>query len=321
MFVDEADIVLRAGHGGAGKVSFFPGLKSGPDGGNGGKGADIYVRATTDITVLRQFTTKRVITAQNGEAGQSNRKFGKDGKDTVVLLPIGSVIKNQLDNQAIELTKPDEKILICKGGLGGRGNFEFKSSRKTTPMYAQPGLPGEEKHLQIVLKLIADFGLIGLPNAGKSSLLNALTKTDVKTAAYPFTTLEPNLGVLDKKIFADIPGLIEGASSGKGLGIKFLKHIEKTDILLHCIAADSPDVRFDYQTVINELKAFSENLVKKSQIILLTKSDLVTKQQLKEALSKLKTFKHKIIAVSIHDWDSLEALKQVLFQTLEDTKS
>ena len=284
MFIDEVEITLRAGHGGAGKVSFYPGLKSGPDGGNGGKGGDIYLKVTSDLTALNQFSREKFLRAEGGEPGGSNRKFGKDGKDLEISLPLGTSLIDKTSGEEIELNDLNQKVLVCKGGLGGRGNFEFKSSRRTTPMFAQKGLPGEEKHFKVVLKSIADFGLIGLPNAGKSSLLNELTAAKAKIADYPFTTLEPNLGVLGSpstppgrsgrgKILADIPGLIEGASEGKGLGIKFLKHIEKVSLLLHCIEADSDDLVRDYHTVMEELKSFNPALLKKKEIILVTKSD------------------------------------------------
>lgn len=312
MLIDEVNIILKGGHGGAGKVSFFPGEKSGPSGGNGGKGGDLYIEATTDLTALNQFSRKRLVSAEDGVAGGLSRKIGKNGKDIVVFLPVGTVLTEKRTREIITIDKRGQRILVCKGGLGGLGNYEFKSSRNTTPEYAQSGLEGEEKHFQVSLKLIADFGLIGLPNAGKSSLLNELTSTSVKTASYPFTTLEPNLGVLNKKIISDIPGLIEGASEGRGLGIRFLKHIEKTSVLLHCIAADSTNLEENYKVVVNELESFSKELIKKPQIILLTKSDLLDKKQLNERIKKLKKFKHKIYPVSIHDWDSLEELKKAL---------
>lgn len=312
MFIDETEVILKAGHGGAGKVSFYPGLKAGPDGGNGGKGGDVYLEGTSDLTALKQFTSLKTISAQNGSQGQSNRKSGPNGQDKTVILPIGSVLINQQTNQELEVQTPNQKILICEGGLGGRGNFEFKSSVNTTPMRAQPGLPGEEKHFKIILKLTADFGLIGLPNAGKSSLLNELTNANVKTANYPFTTLEPNLGVLDGKILADIPGLIEGASEGKGLGIKFLKHIEKTGELLHCISAESENIENDYQTVIKELESFNPTLLQKPQIIIITKTDLVSEEKLKDQIKILKRYKLKIIPVSIHNFYQIENLKKNL---------
>jgi GTPase len=324
MLVDETKITVKAGHGGPGKVSFFKGRQRGPDGGNGGKGGDLFLKGTRDLMALRPFTVQKIIEAQKGEAGGSNRKFGEDGKDTTIMIPVGAEIKVTGSEETHEILEQDQIILIAKGGLGGKGNYEFRSSTNTTPMYAQPGLNGEEKELEIILKLIADFGLIGLPNAGKSSLLNELTAAQVKVADYPFTTLEPNLGVIAfrhpeevsgsiQKILADIPGLIEGASAGKGLGIKFLKHIEKTKALLHCISVENEDVVGVYETVRQELERYNPKLLEKAEIILLTKSDLVDKEQLRVKTAALrKATKRKILVVSIHDFDSLEKLKENL---------
>lgn len=312
MLVDELDIILRAGHGGAGKVSFYPKEKAGPDGGNGGRGGDIYLKVTSDLTALNQFSNKKVIEAGRGESGGGFCKSGQAGRDIEITMPVGTVLLDQVTGEEIELNNVGDRILICKGGLGGRGNAEFKSSRNTTPMYAQKGLPGQERDLKIVLKLIADFGLIGLPNSGKSSLLNELTAASAKVGSYPFTTLEPNLGVLDGRVIADIPGLIEGASEGKGLGIKFLKHIEKVGLLLHTVAVDSADVTGDYQSVVRELEAYNPELIKKKEIILLTKSDLAKNNQLEDAKSRLKKFKKDILPVSIYDFDSIERLKELL---------
>lgn len=312
MLIDEVEITLKAGHGGAGRVSFNPGRYGGPNGGNGGKGGNIFARVTSDLTALNQFARKQFFEAENGDPGGSNKSSGKDGSDLYFEFPIGTTLINSETGEEIELNSLDQEILITKGGLGGRGNYEFRSSTNTTPRYAQPGLPGEEKHFKVILKLIADFGLIGLPNAGKSSLLNELTKANVKVGDYPFTTLEPNLGVLKDKIIADIPGLIEGASSGKGLGIKFLKHIEKVHLLLHCIAADSTDVKKDYQTVRKELEDYSQKLTNKQEVILLTKADLVTKPDLDKKLKSLQKLNPEILIISIHDWDSIENLKKFL---------
>lgn len=308
MLIDEVEVVLKAGKGGPGKVSFLPGLHSGPDGGNGGKGGGIYLTVTSDLFALNQFSKSKEILGKNGSPGQSNRKSGKNGSDTVIKLPIGTEVIDKNSGEKWVLDNIDQKILICEGGLGGLGNDEFKSPSNTTPTYAQPGLPGQERHLLIVLKLIADFGLIGLPNVGKSSLLNELTAANAKVGNYPFTTLEPSLGVLNGRVIADIPGLIEGASSGKGLGIKFLKHIEKVKFLLHCISSESGDPMKDFKIVTNELKVFSEELGKKDQIILLTKIDSVDKKTLDKKINALRKLKLPIIPVSIHDWDSLQDL-------------
>jgi len=312
MLIDEIEITLKAGHGGAGKVSFYPGQKSGPDGGNGGKGGNIYAIVTSDITALNQFSRKTVLEAENGQSGRSNRQFGSDGEDLVILFPIGTTLVDSKNREEIELDNLDAKVLLCKGGLGGRGNAALASSRNTTPLRAQTGLPGQERKFIAVLKLIADFGLIGLPSSGKSSLLNELTSTKVKTAEYPFTTLEPNLGVINKKIMADVPGLIEGASTGKGLGINFLKHIEKVKILLHCIVSNSTDLKRDYEVVRGEMEKYNPELLKKEEIILLTKSDLADLGKLKEDEALFRKMGKKVFPISIYDWGSLKKLKESL---------
>lgn len=304
MLVDEAEIIVRGGHGGAGRVSFRSKIGGGPDGGNGGKGGDVYAKATSDVYALKQFLSKKVCEASDGESGGAGIRSGANGKDLILLMPVGIVLTDEKGTE-IELTADGQQILLVKGGLGGRGNESFKSPSNTTPRYAQKGLEGEERKLKLKLKLIADFGLIGLPNAGKSSLLNELTRVNAKIGAYPFTTIEPNLGVLNGKVLVDIPGLIEGASEGKGLGHKFLKHIEKVKLLLHCISSESDDPLKDYKIIREELKKFNPELLNKKEIILLTKSDL--------GESKLKKIgKEKIIPVSIHDWDSIQALIKIL---------
>lgn len=306
MLIDEIKIIVRGGKGGAGKVSFV-GRAGGPDGGDGGRGGDIYIETTSDLYALSQFLSKNVLQAEDGSPGESNKKSGEKGRNLILVLPVGTVLIEE-NGKEISLNKLNEKILLVKGGLGGRGNEYFKSSSNTTPKHSQPGLPGEEKKLKLELRLIADFGLIGLPNAGKSSLLNEITNAKAKIGDYPFTTLEPNLGMLNGKVLADIPGLIEGASEGKGLGHKFLKHIEKVKLILHCISTESDNVKRDYQIVVNELKKFNPGLIKKEQIILLTKSDLADQKKLTEQVRVLKTFKHKVIPISIHNWDSLQIL-------------
>lgn len=312
MFADEVEISFKAGDGGPGRVSFFPGKHSGPDGGNGGKGGDLYVRVSSNITNLNNFLGKHLISAPNGEPGGKHDRSGASGEDLEVNLPFGTLLIDTEKNEEIELTLENQRILVCVGGKGGKGNSEFKSSSNTTPTFAQKGLKGQKRNFKILLRMIADFGLIGLPNAGKSSLLNELTNANAEVASYPFTTLQPNLGVLDRKVIADIPGLIEGASEGKGLGIKFLKHIEKVRLLLHCISSESDQVIEDYKTVIKELKKYNPKLADKPQIILLTKSDLVSLKDLEKKIKQLKRFQDKVISVSIHDWEALESLKQAL---------
>jgi GTPase len=313
MLIDEVDLIVKGGHGGAGITSFGKKEHSGPDGGNGGKGGDLYISTSTDITLLNQFSRKTDFSAENGHPGERNRRSGKNGKDLELILPIGtSIIDKENEKTLFELNKNDEKILLCKGGMGGLGNWEFRGPKRTTPLYSQPGLEGEEKHLKIVLKLIADYGLIGLPNAGKSSLLNELTNAKAKIAYYPFTTLSPNLGVIKGKYLADVPGLIEGASEGKGLGIGFLKHIEKVGVLLHCISSESNNLLKDYQTVREEMKRYNPVMVQKKEIILLTKSDLISKEDLKNNLKILKKKAKMVLAISIYDYDSIKKLLQII---------
>jgi len=312
MLVTEINTIFRAGSGGNGKVSFYKGDQKGPDGGNGGKGGDIYVIATTDIYALSNLTKNTEILSENGQDGMLNKKCGQPAEDLEIKVPLGTNLTDKKTRTIFEINNKDERILLCKGGIGGEGNFEYRSGKKTTPMYAQKGSKGQERHLHINLKLIADFGFIGFPNAGKSSLLNELTSAKPKIGNYPFTTLEPNLGQLENKILADIPGLIKGASTGKGLGIKFLKHIEKVSLLFHCISCESDDLEKSYNTIRDELKAYSPKLLDKPEIILLTKTDLKSEKEIKLILKSLKSLKKKILPVSIHDWDSIEKLKDFI---------
>jgi GTP-binding protein len=302
MLLDKVDVTFSAGNGGNGKVSFKK-IGRGPDGGNGGKGGDLYITAVSDLTVLYQFSQKDMLAAENGIPGGDNIKSGRKGEDLTISLPVGtSLIDRENGRVVAELTEVGQTIKLLKGGDGGHGNWEFRSARNTTPMKAQKGFPGEALNLTLDLKLIADFGLIGLPNSGKSSLLNELTNSNARVGNYAFTTLSPNLGVVNGKVIADIPGLIEGASDGKGLGIKFLKHIEKVKVLIHCIDATSTDYEKDYKVVRNELKKYNPEMLKKKEIILLTKSDLVeNKVSFKDA--KL---------ISIHDLESINNLKKLL---------
>ncbi len=303
MLIDKAEITVSGGHGGAGCVSFGFLRRSGPDGGNGGKGGDLYIGSTSDLTLLNRFISKFDFSAPNGENGSKNKKTGKGGDDIELLVPVGTVVINkETGKDIVEFVSVDQRELIAKGGNGGWGNYEFRSPTRTTPDFAKPGLPGEKFEIILNLKLIADYGLIGLPNAGKSSLLNELTRAQAKTANYPFTTLTPNLGAIGSKFIADIPGLIEGASAGRGLGIEFLKHIEKVKVLLHCISAESDDMERDYKIVRDEMGKYNKELLNKKEIIIITKSDLV---------EKVVSFK-KGFVVSIHDWESIESLKKLL---------
>ncbi len=294
MLVDEIRIRITAGHGGAGKYAPIKGLRTAHIAGDGGRGGDVYATATSDLSALNQYVGIKEVKAEDGSRGGDNDATGKSGKNLYLTVPVGSAI-NEIEFETVGIEK-----LICKGGLGGKGgNFR-----------AQSGLSGESIDAHINLKLIAKYGFIGLPNAGKSSLLNALTNSNAVVGAYPFTTLEPNLGVLDGQIIADIPGLIEGASQGKGLGIKFLKHIEKVSLLFHCISADSADIVKDYLIVVNELRD------DKPQVIVLTKTDLVSPEVVKKHQQTLKRFKLQMIPISIYDSKSLGILKDFINKPL-----
>src|SRR3989344_5869673 len=225
-------------------------MSLGPTGTRGGNGGSIYFEGVSDLGALGQFRFKKKLEAENGAPGRGQFRDGEAGEDLILKVPVGTVIHNLTTEKDTEITKTRERVLVAKGGFGGKGNFHFRSSTNTTPKQFQPGLPGERFDFRLELKLIADVGLVGLPNAGKSALLNELTMAKAKVANYPFTTLEPNLGVYYDLILADIPGLIEGASAGKGLGIKFLRHIERTKILFHLVSAESENPLKDYYAVI-----------------------------------------------------------------------
>ncbi|MFV1917749.1 MAG: Obg family GTPase CgtA [Patescibacteria group bacterium] len=313
MLVDEVEVIISGGDGGEGKVSFGKGAKSGPDGGNGGKGGNVYVVASSDLTLLNQFAAKNKINAENGVDGGKEKMAGRMGENTTLFIPVGSALEDLSTNEVIELSQVGQKILLCRGGKGGVGNFDLRSSRNITPLNSIPPKKGQKRKLKIVLSFIADFGLVGLPSSGKSSLLNELTNANVKTAKYHFTTLSPNLGVLsNKKIIADIPGLIEGASKGKGLGIKFLKHIQKVGLLLHCISCESSDAVKNYKIIRKELGEYDKNLLKKREIIVLTKNDLIDNKKLRELQKMLKSLDKKILTTSIYDLRSIGKLLRVL---------
>ncbi|MBI4090295.1 MAG: GTPase ObgE [Candidatus Kerfeldbacteria bacterium] len=314
-FIDELTLELAAGKGGDGVVrwrreKFVP--KGGPAGGNGGRGGDVYLEAVSDITILARYKGKKRVVAADGGDGGSAQKHGQDGLDLVVKVPVGSFVRNQNTNQEFDFTTSGQRLLVLRGGRGGRGNIEFKSPIRTTPDFSTAGKPGQAGTFVIELRLVVDVGLIGLPNAGKSSLLNELTAARAKIGAYPFTTLEPNLGMLDGLVLADIPGLIEGAASGKGLGIKFLRHIQRTKLLAHCISVEHQDVLHAYQAVRQELKAYGRGLTEKPEVIILTKTDLATVRALAAKQQQLDRLGRAVLMVSVHDLERLTKLGQAL---------
>jgi len=303
MFTDEAEIYTKAGNGGNGAVSFRHEKyieKGGPDGGDGGRGGNVYIEAEARLHDLSLFNRRKRFLAENGENGGGKKMSGKNGEDLILKVPIGTVVMEK-GKPLFELVNDSDKKMLLKGGNGGWGNQHFATSIKRAPRWAKEGLRGESKKISLVFKTIADVGLIGLPNAGKSTLLSVLTSAKPKIADYPFTTLEPNLGTYSDKesriIIADIPGLIEGASTGKGLGDRFLRHIERTKLIVHLISADSDTVLDDYNSIRNELKLFSKKLIQKKEIVVLSKIDAVDEGKLQKDITLLK--KKKITPLPI----------------------
>ena len=317
MLIDDITITVEAGNGGRGAVAFNKNMMSlGPTGGSGGIGGSVFVEGVSDLNALSQFRYKKVIKAKDGGNGKGHYCDGPDGDDLVLKIPVGTVIRKieagTVQETVEEVLKIGERILVAKGGHGGKGNFLFRSSKNTSPKQFQDGLLGGRYTVRFELKLIADVALIGLPNAGKSSLLNEVTKAKSKVANYAFTTLEPSLGVYYDLILADIPGLIEGASAGKGLGIKFLRHIERTKILFHLISAESENLVRDYAIIKNELTTFNAELIQKPEYVFLSKSDSVPAEEIKKKIAILKKMNKNAIPISIHDADSLDGVKKIL---------
>ncbi len=313
MLIDDIKIKVKAGHGGRGAVAFNKVLMSlGPTGGNGGKGGSVYLEGVSDIGALSQFRGKKELAAEDGQDGKPQLHDGEDGKNIILKVPIGTLVHNLSTGEDLEIISIGQQLLTVKGGKGGKGNFKFRSSTNTSPTQFQEGLPGEEYELRLELKLIADVGFVGLPNVGKSSLLNELTNAKSKVANYPFTTLNPNLGVYYELILADVPGIIEGASDNKGLGIKFLRHIDRTKTLFHFISAESSDPVKDYQVIRNELGAHSKQLLDKTEYIFLSKSDLLDKDKIKGKLNQLKKIGKEAIPISILDDESIKYIEKIL---------
>lgn len=254
----------------------------------------------------------KIFHAENGGDGEGKKAHGKDGEDLIISVPVGTVVHNLTERSSHEITKVGERWLVAKGGQGGKGNFAFRSSINTSPKEFEYGRPGEESDIHLELKLIADIGLVGLPNAGKSSLINELTRANSKVGDYAFTTLEPHLGAYFGLIITDLPGLIEGASEGKGLGIKFLRHIERTRIIFHLVSAESKDILKDYQTIRKELERYNKKLLEKKEYLFLTKSDLAEPKDVEEKLKKLKKVNKTATAISIHDQTSMDNVKALL---------
>ena len=333
-FVDEATIKVSAGHGGRGAVGFrrekfIP--FGGPDGGDGGRGADVYVEGVEGINTLADFRFKRTFKGPNGQPGGSADCTGAGGEDLVIPVPIGTVVIDEETQEVLgDVTAAGQRLLVAKGGNGGWGNARFKSSVNRTPRKAMPGLPGEKRDLKLELKVLADVGLLGLPNAGKSTLIRAVSAAKPKVADYPFTTLHPNLGVVRvgehrSFVMADIPGLIEGAAEGAGLGIQFLKHLQRTRVLLHLVDISPPDPEADPVTdvkaIASELKKFSADLAKKERWLVLNKVDLMppadADKRCKDIVKRLR-WKGPVFRISGIAREGTEQLCQAIMTRLEE---
>ena len=323
-FIDYVKIHCRSGNGGAGSMhlrreKYIP--KGGPDGGDGGRGGHIILRANPQYWTLIHLKYRKHIMAEHGEAGSGQLRTGKNGEDVFLDVPVGTVVKNGDTGEFLfEMVEPFEKRILVKGGRGGLGNNNFKSATNQTPRYSQPGEPLEEGWFILELKLLADVGLVGFPNAGKSTLLSTVSAAKPKIGDYPFTTLEPNLGIVsyynDKSfVMADIPGIIEGAHEGKGLGLRFLRHIERNSILLFTVAADQEDIAQGYQVLINELKEYNPELMVKDKVLAITKSDMLDESMKQEVEASLpKDIPH--VFISSFTQEGISDLKDMLWKAL-----
>lgn len=330
-FIDIAKVEISSGKGGAGHISFrrekfVP--KGGPDGGNGGKGGDVIFKADPHLNTLLDFRFKRILKAEAGHVGMKYNKTGRDGEDLIIKVPTGTIIKNTDTDEIIaDLSKTGQEVVIAKGGRGGRGNAEFTSAVDRAPRRAEPGEPAIEMNVTLELKLLADVGLVGFPNAGKSTLISVLSAAKPKIADYPFTTLVPNLGVVrigDEQSFtiADIPGLIEGAHEGKGLGIQFLRHVERNRVLVFLIDAGSDNVVADYEVLKKELHLYNTNLDNKKRLILLTKADTIDDE--KRELLKDVDFKEpdaQVMIISSVTGEAIEELKWTIWKKIQISKA
>lgn len=321
-FIDYVKIYFRSGKGGAGSAhfhreKFVP--KGGPDGGDGGKGGDIILKGNKHLWTLLHLKYKKHIFAENGQDGRANMQYGSDGKSQVVEVPLGTIARDEDGTVVAEVTSHDETRILLEGGMGGRGNVHFKSSVNQAPRYAQPGMPGIESALILELKVLADVGLVGFPNAGKSTFLSVISAAKPRIADYAFTTLTPQLGIVEYRghrsfVVADIPGIIEGAHQGKGLGLRFLRHIERNAVLLFMIPADSDDIAGEYQVLLNELKQHNAELLDKHRVLAVTKSDLLDEELMDEIKPALPDIPYVFIS-SITEV-GISQLKDTLWEAL-----
>lgn len=328
-FIDQADIEVIAGKGGDGIVAFLREKyvpAGGPAGGNGGRGGSIILEADENIQTLLDFRYQHCFQAENGKRGGPKNMTGANGRDRVLHVPCGTIVYNTETNEVIgDLVHHQQQLCVAKGGKGGLGNRHFLSNHNRAPEKALPGLPGEQRHLRLELKLLAEVGIIGLPNAGKSTLISALSAAKPKVADYPFTTLVPNLGIVrkptgDGTVFADIPGLIAGAHEGVGLGHEFLRHVERTKILLHVIDLNADDPIQDYKTIQEELLAYKPELAQRKQILVLNKVDVVDSEMVAEIRSTFSQFLDiPILSISAVTRDGLETLLSWVWEALENS--
>jgi GTPase len=322
MFIDEMTLKISAGNGGDGVVrwrhdKFVP--MAGPAGGDGGNGGDVYIEAIADTTYLRNYSGKTHFTAEHGHDGERSSRFGKNGSDFVLYVPTGSVVTDLDRDRTYELYQTGERVCILRGGRGGFGNEHFKSSTNRSPEESTKGRRGEEGTFSIAVTLAVDVGLVGLPNAGKSSILNALTNAKSRIGDYPFTTTEPHLGDFHHFIIADIPGLIEGAAEGKGLGHKFLRHISRTKMLLHVLSAETADAGNDYQTILDEMSRYSNDLITKEQWLIVTKIDLINKEDIPGIQLLLDKVQNRVFFVSTKTGEGVKDMRDALVEHLRQT--
>ncbi|MCH5230403.1 MAG: GTPase ObgE [Muribaculaceae bacterium] len=330
-FIDYVKIMCRSGKGGAGsrhfhRAKYLP--KGGPDGGNGGRGGHIILKGNRNMWTLLPLRYQRHIFATDGERGGENRSTGKDGEDRIIEVPVGTVVFDADSGQYLcEVTEDGQEVKLLRGGKGGLGNWNFATATNRAPRYAQPGQPAIEKTVILELKLLGDVGLVGFPNAGKSTLLSAMSAAKPKIGDYPFTTMEPSLGIVDYRgdksfVMADIPGIIEGASEGKGIGLRFLRHIERNAVLLFLIPADSNDIKRDYEILLNELREFNPELIDKSRVLAISKSDLLD-DELREEIAKELPEGIPTVFISAVTGQGLTELKDLLWREInsDDNKA
>lgn len=328
-FIDYVKILCRSGKGGAGsrhfhRAKYVP--KGGPDGGDGGRGGHIFLRGNRNLWTLLHLRYQRHIFATNGESGGAGRSFGRDGEDRVIEVPIGTTVFDADSGEFLcEVVEDGQVVKLLRGGKGGLGNCHFATATNRTPRYAQPGQPAIEKAVVLELKLLGDVGLVGFPNAGKSTLLSAISAARPKIADYPFTTMEPSLGIVSYRdgksfVMADIPGIIEGASEGRGLGLRFLRHIERNAVLLFMVSADTASIKDDYQVLLRELREFNPELNDKSRVLAVTKSDLLD-DELREALSQELPDDFPVLFISSVTGDGLTELKDLLWREINSEQN